>query len=44
MICLFQTEQQFTMEYLNQQIVYVTVNKCLLFVDASPTCFSVHRL
>lgn len=34
---LFQTEQQFMLEYLNQQIVYVTVNNYLLFVDAPPT-------
>jgi len=44
MICLLQTEQQFMLEYLIQQIVYVTINNYLLFVDAPPTCFSIYRL
>jgi hypothetical protein len=43
MIPLFQTEQQFTLEYLIQQIVYITINNYLLFVYAPP-CFSVYRL
>jgi hypothetical protein len=41
MMCRFQTEQQFPLEYLKQQIVHVTTKNYLLFTDA-PTCFSIY--